>query len=260
MRSAGSRAAEFAIVVAVVAVRAQNSRAHAPPRGHAVKVQHARPQAGLRKRAGTIMEHRMTGRCGGGEFRNNIQRIGGSRRTYWQITIDGFRKFAGAGAVAAQTIFILVDCRVHHGLAIGCADSRYQGLRWTDGGRGGKGRYPRGRMRIVAINAGNMAVLIQQRALMGNVLAVPGREGMTIFRRERFSKDIGGGGRSIRASIVANDARLIVGGAQQRVHPLGVMGGVARCARISCHGTVISQGCLRLGGGTRFQEGRGGLI
>ena len=47
---------------------------------------------------------------------------------------------------------------------------------------------------------------------------------MTIFRRERFSKDIGGGGRSIRASIVANDARLIVGGAQQRVHPLGVMG------------------------------------
>ena len=77
MRSAWSAAAEFSIVVAIVAVGAQDSGAHAAPQRPAIKIQHVRTEAGLRERAAAIVEHRMTRGGKRAEFRNNIQTVAG---------------------------------------------------------------------------------------------------------------------------------------------------------------------------------------
>ena len=60
MGSAWSRAAEFSIVVAIVAVGAQNAGAHAAPHRPAVKIQQVGTEAGLREGTAAIVECRMT--------------------------------------------------------------------------------------------------------------------------------------------------------------------------------------------------------
>ena len=60
MRAARAGPSEFPIVVAVVAVGAQDARAHDAPQRPAVKIQLVSTEAGLRVRAGAIVEHRVT--------------------------------------------------------------------------------------------------------------------------------------------------------------------------------------------------------
>ena len=110
----------------------------------------------------------------------------------------------------------------------------------------------------MAVDAGNMKVLIQQHGLMGAVRCVPHRKRMTIFGRHHFRKNIGDGGRDIGATVVAVEAGLVVNGAQQRVLPLDVMLRVARRTTILGNRGVRSQGCLsRAGGGPAGNPGAG---
>lgn len=60
MRTIRALAPEFPIVIAVVAVRTQNSVAHSSARCLPVKVQHVRKEAGLWQHAAAILEDRMT--------------------------------------------------------------------------------------------------------------------------------------------------------------------------------------------------------
>src|SRR5215469_14402467 len=62
VRTIGSRAAGFAIVVAVVAVRAENAGAHGAALAVAIQFEQVGAQAGLRKWAAAIMHHGMAGR------------------------------------------------------------------------------------------------------------------------------------------------------------------------------------------------------
>src|ERR1035438_8344984 len=61
MRTARTRAPEFAIVIAVVAIGAENLNAHGAAAADAVQVQHIRQQAGLWQRAAPVMHHGMAG-------------------------------------------------------------------------------------------------------------------------------------------------------------------------------------------------------
>ena len=69
MRAVGSGAAELAVVIAIVAIAAENSRSHRPRRGRAILIQHVDQQAGLRQRTRAIVRYRMARGRGRGELR-----------------------------------------------------------------------------------------------------------------------------------------------------------------------------------------------
>lgn len=59
MRPVWSYTAKFPIVVAIVAIRAEDLRSYAATLRDAIEIQHVRQQAGLRQRAATDMGNRM---------------------------------------------------------------------------------------------------------------------------------------------------------------------------------------------------------
>ena len=67
----------------------------------------------------------------------------------------------------------------------------------------------------MAIDAGDMHVLVQQRSLMGAVRSVSHGKRMTVFGRHHFRQNVGNGRRNIGAAVVANQAGLVVHTTQQ---------------------------------------------
>lgn len=59
MRAVWARTSELAVVITVVAIGAQNLRAHGASLRDAVEIQHVQQQAGLRQRAVAEMGHGM---------------------------------------------------------------------------------------------------------------------------------------------------------------------------------------------------------
>ena len=88
MRAIGPRAAEFAIVIAVMAIGAEDLRAHQTSRCQAFFVEHIHQQARLRQGARTSVGHGMA-RCGsGGQFRNHVQRIRCGDYSHRRVAVD----------------------------------------------------------------------------------------------------------------------------------------------------------------------------
>ena len=81
VRTTGSRPAEFAIVVAVVAVGTQDAGAHGAPERPAIKIQLVITKAGLRERTTAIKEHGMAGSGERTKFRDNVHRVATSNRS-----------------------------------------------------------------------------------------------------------------------------------------------------------------------------------
>ena len=81
-------AAEFAIVVAVVAIGAEDLVAHGAALGDAVQVQHVGPQAGLRERAVADVHDGMAGGGRDGKLRDQVQRIARRNRAHREISVD----------------------------------------------------------------------------------------------------------------------------------------------------------------------------
>ena len=75
VRTVGSAASEFPVIVAVMAVRAQDANTHAARRRAAIEIQHVRSQAGLRERASAIVHHGMARSRDESKLWNHIQRI-----------------------------------------------------------------------------------------------------------------------------------------------------------------------------------------
>lgn len=75
MRTIRSQAAKFAIVIAVVAIGAENLRPHAAPLCNSVEIEHVAQQARLRQRAAPHVSHRMAGGASERELGNNIQEV-----------------------------------------------------------------------------------------------------------------------------------------------------------------------------------------
>lgn len=61
VRTIRTKAAKFAIVIAVVTIAASDARAHGAPQRDAIELEHLSAQAGLRERAGAIVSDGMAG-------------------------------------------------------------------------------------------------------------------------------------------------------------------------------------------------------
>jgi hypothetical protein len=62
MRTVRPRAPELAVVVAVMAIGAEDANAHGASLPGAIEIEHVRAQAGLRERAAAVVHHRMARR------------------------------------------------------------------------------------------------------------------------------------------------------------------------------------------------------
>src|SRR5271165_3911842 len=178
VRAVGADAAEFAVVVGIVAVGAVNLRAHGASLRLAVQIEHVTEQAGLRQGAGARVQHGMTRGRRRRHLRNQIQRIAGGHFAPREISEDGLGLLARAQAVAAQAILILIHRRIQHRGAIGGADADRAILRRTDVRRQNRSErsYLLRGVRSVAVDAGGVAIIVQQRRLGGVVQACAGRK------------------------------------------------------------------------------------
>ena len=68
----GAGASEFTIIVAVVAVGAENLGPHRTAVGYTIQVQHVRKQARLWERTASGVHHGMAGSCGDGKLRDQV--------------------------------------------------------------------------------------------------------------------------------------------------------------------------------------------
>lgn len=181
MRAAWSYTAKFPIVVAIVAIRAEDLCSHAAALRDAIEIQHVRRQAGLRQGTATDMGNRMA-RCAGiSELRDDVEKVSGCDSTRGKITKNRIRDFAGAGTVATQAILVLIDGRIYGRHAIGSVDSGNTVLRSACQRRRRKGGHLIGRVAIVAIRASRVAIAVKDQTFGGVMGIRSGREGMADF-------------------------------------------------------------------------------
>ena len=131
VRPVRTGAPEFPIVIAVVAIGAEDAVSHQTAFGRAVKIEHVAQQTWLRKRATAVMHDRVAGTGGAAEWGNYIQRIRGGSRPGGRISVDSIFGLTCARAVAAQASLILIHRRDQSGLTIGRTDPNHPQLRRT---------------------------------------------------------------------------------------------------------------------------------
>ncbi len=118
-----SGAAEFAIVVGVMAVGTEDLVSHGPARSKSIEIEHIRHQTGLRKGAVADVSDGMARSGGGAELQDDVERIAGGRCTHGKIAVDGPNRFAGAASVTAEAILVLIDDGIDDGNSIVGADT-----------------------------------------------------------------------------------------------------------------------------------------
>ena len=164
VRTVCTRSPKLAIVVAVVAIRAKNLRSHRAPWSDSIQVQHVRQQAGLRECAASGMHHRMARRGRYGKLRNLVQRIAGRNRAHRKVSINRQHLFRRAGSVTAQAVLILIHRWRQHGRPVAGADPENVLLRDANQRRGRENPNRFRSMRVVAVDARGMSIVVEQGA------------------------------------------------------------------------------------------------
>lgn len=132
VRTARARTAEFAVVVAVVTIRAKYLEPHQPPLTGSVQLRHVGQKTGLGVSRGTRVRHRMAGGRRRGKFRKYIARIRRVRHVpHREIPEFRFRWLARRRTVAAKAVFILVHSRHQRGNSVSGRNSIHCVLRRT---------------------------------------------------------------------------------------------------------------------------------
>ena len=129
------------------------------------------------------VHHRMARRRRNRKLRNQVQRIAGRNRAHRKISIDRQNLFSGTGSVAAQAVFILIHGRRQHRGSVARADARDVLLRDANQRRGRKDSDRFRSMRVVAVHAGRMAIVVQQNAFRRVMRIGRGRERMADLGR-----------------------------------------------------------------------------
>ncbi len=111
------------------------------------------------------MHHRMARRGRNRKLRNQVERIARRNRAHREVSINRQNLFAGTGSMAAQAILILIHGRRQHAGSVARADACNVLLRDADQRRRGKYANRFGSMRVVAVHAGRMAIVVQQDVL-----------------------------------------------------------------------------------------------
>src|SRR5271166_3447252 len=142
--------------------------------------------------------------------------------------------------MAAQTILVLIDRRIHFGNSITSAHTRNAVLGSPGDRRDWKRHHLSGRMSTVAIRAGGMAVAVQHIGLSRVVDAGSRRKWVAHFRIGKLCKDIRSGGRHVCPSAVAGDTVLFIGLAQQPASAKRIVWSVTGDARILRYRRITS--------------------
>ena len=235
-----------------MAIGAENARSHRARRRNSILIQFIQQQAGLRQRTGSIMGYRMARRCRGREFRNHVQRIGRRYHSHRRVPIDDQPLLAGGRTMAAHTILILVDRRRENRDPIQRADPAHPRLRRTQ--RRWRGELCRliGGVRVVAIDACGMTVVVQQHRFSSVVVVIPGGQRMSGLRY--LGHDVHRYGRQVRSPVVTGHAilrnrigsrRRRCGRTQQSCRRNRVMRHVTRCARIDSDRRIRTHVAIR---------------
>ena len=143
--------------------------------------------------------------------------------------------------MATEAVLILIDRGLEHAGSVAGVDARNVFLGDADQGRNGKYANLFGAVRIVAVNAGGVAVVVQQRVFGGVVRISGGRKWMPDLGRRVFGEYVGAGRhrRDIRA-VVAGYAVLLILTAQQPCRAAGIVWRMAGNAGSGGHGRVTS--------------------
>ena len=162
----GPSATKFAIVVAVVAIRAKNACAYQLHGLGSIFGGHVGEETRLRQRAVAIVGHGMTRSRGGAELRDQIEWVAHENQARGQISIFQRQNLlASTGAVAAETGFVLIDGWRNHGYTVHSTHTNGVGLRGAHGRWHRKGRQWIRGMRVVAIHTRSMAIVVHDRGL-----------------------------------------------------------------------------------------------
>ena len=134
--------------------------------------------------------------------------------------------------MTTETILVLVDGWIDHRHSVGGADSGSVPLRNPHQRGQGKHSHLRRPVPVVTIHASGVPVVIQQRALGCVVRICRAGERMPDLRGRVLAEHVRRYRRKVRPAIVAGDAVLLVGPAQQPRRPLRIVRRVAADARI----------------------------
>src|ERR1035437_6530676 len=106
------------------------------------------------------MRHGMAGSRSKCELRDQIEWIDRGSCPGGHISEYRARLLPGAGSMTTQTILILIDGWRQDGRSVCGTDSRYPPLRNAQGGCWSKGRNTSGRMRVMAVDAGCVPIMV----------------------------------------------------------------------------------------------------
>ena len=246
MGTVGAGPAGFAIIVAIVAIGAEDLGAHGTALLDAIEVEHVGQQTGLWQRAAPGMHDGMAGGGRNRKLRNQVERIARRDRPHRGVSIDGERLFGRAGTVAAEAVLILIDSRGKRAGSVTGVDAGDVPLRDADQRRRWEYSDRLGPMRAVAVDARGVAVVVKQDVLVGIVLtgrAGHAGEGMPDLGRGVLRKHVGVGRhrRDVRAAVVAGNTILFILTAQQRRGPAGVVRRMAGDAGIGGHSGITAE-------------------
>lgn len=200
------------------------------------------------------MRDGMAGRAGNSELRNDVPWIDRRYRPYRQVTVGGGHHYLPrAASMASKTVFILVDRGIQHGNAIDRANPLDASLRRPQHRRRQKRSYLQGSMCIVAVHAGRMAVLIQNRRLCR--VMQTSRSGERMARFGKLRKHIEGSRGNVTSRAVTRGAVIFVLAPQQARRSRRIVHHVAGGAAIQGDRRIGSQAYPGLAGD--FITGRG---
>ncbi len=119
----------------------------------------------------------MAGSSGRHKFGNDVQRIGGGDHAHGRVAVNQQALLAGAGAMAAQAGFILIDGGDEDGDSVEGADAGGTLLRGTHCRRRSiRNSFRVSGVGVVAVDAGGVAVVVQHRRFGGIVKIISGRQ------------------------------------------------------------------------------------
>ena len=130
--------------------------------------------------------------------------------------------------MATEAVLILIDCGLEHAGSVAGVDARNVFLGDADQGRNGKYANLFGAVRIVAVNAGGVAVVVQQRVFGGvergahqRLQRRRQRHARTGFRVAPDHRDDRRHHLSVRVLMARQRLQRILGGIEWRAHQCG---------------------------------------
>lgn len=205
--------AKLTIVVAVVAIGAENLRSHTSSLSNAIQIQHVGQQTGLGQSTAASVGNWVARGARNSKLRDHVQEVARRNQPHRRIPEYGIHRFSRAGPMTAQTILELINGRIHRRNSVGRAHSGQAVLRGTRYGRWRKRGHLIRSVAVVAVRAGGVAVAVQHQALGGIVRIGSRRNRMSDLGK--FRKNIHGARRHVGAATVARHTVLLIRSTQE---------------------------------------------